>query len=220
MKVGTDAVILGAAVNSTNSNRILDVGTGCGIIALMLAQKSNASIDAIDLDERSINQARENFQLSPWNSQLNAFHIDFSSFIQGCETKYDLVVCNPPFFTNGIRAEKRNRSIARHDDTLNFSELAIGVSKILNDSGHFWLIIPFDRFNECKGICEENQLYLNEGIEIYPKRNFSPMRSICMFSKKQKSVVNETQLVLRDEDGAFTSEYLFFMRNYYLDQPK
>ena len=142
MKVGTDAVLLGSWVDPKSAEHILDIGTGTGLIALMLAQKSPAEIDAVDIDENACRQAEENFNSSPWAGRVHIFHQSFQEFSTTTKLQYDLVVSNPPYFHHASKPPEEARLNARHNDQLSFIELAEGVKKILNSSGRFCLILP------------------------------------------------------------------------------
>ncbi len=120
MKIGTDAVLLGAWSNVENASRILDVGTGSGIIALMLAQRSNTLVDAIEIDKNSARQAVDNFKLSVWENKLQVYNTSFQTFAASNTSTYDLIVSNPPFFADALKSDKSHRNLARHTDTLSF----------------------------------------------------------------------------------------------------
>src|SRR5690349_21693086 len=142
MKVGTDAVLLGAWVNPNGSQRILDIGTGTGIIALMIAQKSSAEIHAVDIDEGAFLQCKENFRISPWYNRLFPHHLSFQEFACAAESTYDLVVSNPPYFHHASKPPEEQRSQARHHDQLTFEDLVKGTRKILSAEGKLCVILP------------------------------------------------------------------------------
>lgn len=143
-KVGTDAMLLGAWVNPGDAENILDIGTGTGVLALMLAQKSAAMIDAVELDETSAQLAKENFDNSPWSFRLQVYQDDFVRYAENCTLHYNLIISNPPFFNHGFDAgygsERRRK--ARSQSSLSFSALLTGVKKLLTEDGRFALIIP------------------------------------------------------------------------------
>src|SRR4051812_36766372 len=131
MKVGTDAVLLGSWIHPGLSRHILDIGTGTGLLALMLAQKSFAGIDAIDIDQGAFMQATENVRMSPWFSRIYIYHHSFQDFIHSTPRKYDLIVTNPPYFHHASKPSIESRVNARHDNQLTFVELITGVRKVL-----------------------------------------------------------------------------------------
>ena len=142
MKVGTDAVLLGSWVKVENENSILDIGSGTGVIALMLAQKCNINIDTIDINENAFQQSRENFLISPWFDRLNCKHISLQEFSNNHSGKYDLIVTNPPYFHHASKPPEESRLNARHGDLLTFDELLEGVKKLLSADGRFCVILP------------------------------------------------------------------------------
>src|SRR5512133_91420 len=147
MKVGTDGVLLGAWADPGRAKKILDVGTGTGLIALMLAQRSDAKITGIDLDEDAVHQANENAANSPWSAKIEFIHSSFQDYaeqiiMQDKATLFDLIVCNPPFHPEDIKPEHVKRRLARHSDELNAMEIINLGSKILRSGGCITLVIP------------------------------------------------------------------------------
>ena len=145
MKVGTDGVLLGAWTKiKTDTQNILDIGTGTGLIALMLAQKtlSSSQIDAVELDQLAYQQAKENFKLSNWSQKLQAINQSIQEFTINTSKKYDLIISNPPFFRNSFASKNTQRQIARHTDSLSYDDLLYSVKKILLDDGIFQLSFP------------------------------------------------------------------------------
>src|SRR5664279_2325982 len=123
MRIGTDAILLGAWADPSKAERILDIGTGCGVIALMMAQKSNARVDAIDINPESVEQACSNFTNSPWRERLTAFHRSFREHAKTADGAYDIIVTNPPWFTNSLRSNDERRNLARHHEDFDLSGL-------------------------------------------------------------------------------------------------
>ena len=145
MKVGTDGVLLGAwAPIKQQPYSILDIGTGTGIIALMLAQRSNAAqIDALEIDEKTYEQATDNFENSPWNDRLFCFHAGLDEFMEEPEDEYDLIVSNPPFYAEDFKTNDEQRDLARFQDALPFEDLIEAADLLLSENGIFAVIIPF-----------------------------------------------------------------------------
>ena len=145
MKVGTDAVLLGAWTPiSHNPESILDIGTGTGLIALMLAQRTNAlQIDAFDIDENAYEQAADNFENSPWNDRLFCFHAGLDEFMEEPEDEYDLIVCNPPFYSEDYKSGDSARDTARFSDAMPFGDLIEAANLLLSEAGIFSVIIPY-----------------------------------------------------------------------------
>lgn len=217
MKVGTDNTILGAYVQAANAKHILDIGTGCGIIALMLAQKTNANIDALEIDHESCIQASENFSLSPWNARLKVIENDFVSFAAKTDKTYDLIISNPPYFKEGLRKIEKSKSRARHCDTLNFQELCSGVSKLLHQTGRFTVIIPQSRAIDIIESANHSKLWLNSIILIHSFSGEIPIRYIMTFRKKQQSLIRFSRLIIRNSKGQYTHQLKKIMNDYLLD---
>ena len=143
MKVGTDAVLLGALAGSEKSKDILDIGTGCGVVALLMAQRHPQSIvHALDTDAASVLCATKNFAESPWGHRLRAFHTSIQDYANTYEGQYDCIVCNPPFFSHSLKCSSEKRNMARHNDSLPPEELSRAVDRLLSLQGEFDVILP------------------------------------------------------------------------------
>ncbi|PLX07187.1 MAG: hypothetical protein C0598_13365 [Marinilabiliales bacterium] len=142
MKTGSDAIILGIWTNLNNTNKIIDVGCGSGIISLLLASRSNAKIDAIDIDVDSVEEANNNFLNSDFSSRLKAYNCNFNDW--SVDDDYDLVVSNPPFFTNDLKSSNLRKTNARHTISLNYNDLCLGANRLLNDKGRLCVVIPYN----------------------------------------------------------------------------
>jgi tRNA1Val (adenine37-N6)-methyltransferase len=219
MKVGTDGVLLGIAVKANNAMRILDVGTGCGLIALMLAQKSKAAIDALDIDRQSCQQAYDNFQLSPWENQLNVIEADFSAFANQTIARYDLIVSNPPFFEYGDRKPNLRQSRARHNDSLSFEDLCQSTVALLKEGGRLCVIIPDNRLTDLIRAAIDVGLFLSDVLLVHPVTGRRPNRYIAEFSKEQQGFVKFNRLFIREENGLYTVCFKEYVKDYYLDFP-
>ncbi len=207
MRVGTDAVLLGAWADVENAHTILDIGTGCGIIALMLAQRNaDGIVTAIDKDIDSINQAQINFANSAWSKHLQALHINFIEFHKNHPKKFDLIVSNPPFFSQSLKPECATRSTARHNDSLPFDILAIGVSQLLNPQGKSAFILPVSESSLFKEKMQQAGLYCNRQTWVSHTSKHKPVRLLMEFSFNDK-VLQENYLTIRDEEQQFTNNY-------------
>ena len=215
MKVGTDAVLLGAWANVKPTDWVLDIGTGCGVLPLMLAQKGIAKAHAVDLDEASALEAAENFQASQWNRQLFAFHADIRKFTMQCA--YDLIISNPPFFINSYKCDADRRNQARHTDTsLTFSDLIASVRRLLKPDGRFVLVLPERESHDFIPLAEQANLYLYRKENIIPIEGKDPNRVNLEFHYGKPKTVSVSDLIIRHEDGTFSKEYLESVREYYL----
>ena len=206
MKVGTDGVLLGAWTPLDDANRILDVGTGTGLIALMLAQRSKAEIDAIEIDQLANEEARFNFEQSPWNDRLHCIHGDFNIFAKVSTTLYDLIVSNPPFFVNSLKSRNPVLSLARHSETLTFDQLISGAKLRLAPTGRLCVIIPIQSCTEFRETARILGFYLQKRTTVIPKVGKTPKRVLLEFSIKQSyPIVNE--LIILEEDGSYSVEF-------------
>jgi tRNA1Val (adenine37-N6)-methyltransferase len=207
MKVGTDAILLGSWVDVSITNTILDIGTGCGIIALMLAQRSMAKIDAIDIDKDSIDEAAINFNNSPWNNRLQAIHSSLQDFRGNTNTKYDLIVSNPPYFINSLLPATEKLKLAKHNLTLSYEELIHPTEKLLNHYGRLAVILPNKSAEPFIQIAKQANLFLSRQLTIYPTPEKAAKRMILVFGYTKIDEVNTSGLILRHENGEYTKEY-------------
>lgn len=214
MKVGTDSVILGAWCDVSQARTALDVGTGCGIIALMLAQRNaNLQVDAIDIDHDSVTQATENFSDSPWSNRLNATEQDFITLEVG--KKYDLIVSNPPFFTNGILPCGEARINARHTVTLTYHSLLSKAKTLLKSEGKIAIVAPDDCLKEILNACDDNHLFISKLTHIKTSPNKSPKRVLCEITQEPNKTTSAT-LIITDLDNEYTEEFRNLCRSFYL----
>lgn len=214
MKVGTDGVLLGAWTPVKDSQRILDIGTGTGLIALMLAQRSNARIDAVEIDKLACEEAEFNFAQSLWNDRLTVFNTDFQVFANLLCEPYDLIVSNPPFFVNSLKTKNTALSVARHNDVLTFDQLVICARKLLSNTGRLCVIIPFTSCEEFRGCARLAGFYLRQQTQIIPKFGKAPKRVLLEFTVQPGYPVNN-ELVILDEVGYYTEHYKTLTASYY-----
>jgi tRNA1Val (adenine37-N6)-methyltransferase len=217
MRIGTDAVLLASWINPENRSQILDIGTGCGVIALMMAQKCNAAITAIDIDEDSARQASENFRNSPWNHRMNALHCSFQEFTRLSGDKFDLVMTNPPYFRNSLKSPIKTRNIARHDDLLNARDLISGLIRILKADGKFTLILPAGDAAAFQAIANEHNLFLTRQMQVKSKPGMKPKRIAMEFSYSHPGSLTDEEIIIRCEDNSFTEAYRELTRDFYLE---
>jgi tRNA1Val (adenine37-N6)-methyltransferase len=215
MRIGTDAILLGAWPEPGCVRSILEIGTGCGVISLMLAQKTDARIDAIDIDEASVRQARSNFQLSPWRDRLHALCVSLQDHISGSEKQYDLIISNPPFFSGSLPSPDARKNLARHNSILSHQELLAGIQHFLNENGIFLMILPSVEFLKFSILAEAGGLFIQKEMRVSPKPGKTANRILCGFGFH--SCVNPVKedLVLRNEDNTFTRQYIEFTQDYY-----
>jgi tRNA1Val (adenine37-N6)-methyltransferase len=216
MKLGTDGVLLGAWTSVDDVHSIMDVGAGCGIISLMLAQRCDASILAVEIDKNASEDCQTNFSESPWASRLTVTNADFNGITSPVNSEgFDLIVSNPPFFNNGITAPSKSRAQARHEQTLTIESLIQGASKLLSANGRLALITPADRCDDIIFFAEINRLKLCRRCDVIPVINKMPKRILWEFSFRNQRPIME-QLVIRVEDNAFSDKYVELMSDFYL----
>ncbi len=217
MKVGTDAVLLGSWVNHPNAKTILDIGTGTGIIALMLAQKIAAKIDAIDIDEGAYIQARENVDMSSWKDRINIHHISLQQFASDCFTRYDLIVSNPPYFVDSSKANEESRTNARHTDLLPYIDLMNGVLKLLNPAGKFYVILPKKESEQFCEMAKENKLFLTKLTKVITRTDKPEKRLLMRFEFTPKTFSEDSITIEEDARHSYTPEYKELTKEYYLN---
>jgi len=217
MKIGTDGVLLGAWSNISNSpESILDIGAGTGIIGLMLAQRCYAeSIDAIEIDEDAFEQCVENFEASPWADRLFCYHASFDEFLHEVDDKYDLIISNPPFYSEEVSSGDNVRDQARQNSSLPFSLLLKGVSELLSENGRFALVIPY----------KEEKSVLKEALKVglYPARllrvkghpDSEVKRSLVEFNFKKNPVLM-SELTIEKTRHEYTEDYINLTKDFYL----
>lgn len=216
MKVGTDAVLLGAWVNPSESKNILDIGTGTGIIALMLAQKSNAYIKAIDIDEHAVTQAQQNVRSSKFASKIDVFQISFQEFVSQTDEKFDLMVTNPPYFEQSLKSSDEQRSNARHADVLPFETIIDGVVKLLHPRGKFYLILPVPEAERFRISAEKKGLYLSKLLRVKSRADKElDKRHLMQFEFTPSEFSESTLAIEHDERHHYTDEYKSLTKAYY-----
>ena len=218
MKVGTDGVLLGAWCSLESLPKtILDIGTGTGIISLMLAQRSSAiSIDGVEVDPSAYMQTVDNFENSDWSDRLYCYNASFQKFADDTNKEtYDLIVSNPPFYTEDYITKSSSRNKARFTSSLTFKELISGISKILSKSGFFSTIIPFKEESTFICLAEQHSLHLNKICRVQGNKNSEIKRSLLTFSFN-KVKISETNLIIENSRHKYTKEYEELTNNFYL----
>jgi tRNA1Val (adenine37-N6)-methyltransferase len=217
MKVGTDGVLLGAWCPVAEARRVLDVGTGCGVIALMVAQRNRqALIEGIDIDQDSIAEARLNFANSPWNNRLTAIDGNFND-MDG-DARYDLIVSNPPYFTNGVLPTGDARTMARHTGSLSYSQLIDGATRLLSREGILAFISPTDAESAIIEAAAFASLPIRRCTRVVPVEGAEAKRTLWLLSRREMAYVEDT-LTIAHVDGTFTQEYINLTGAFYLKMP-
>ena len=184
MKVGTDGVLLGAWASVPGpGSRVLDVGTGTGLIALMMAQRTrDVWVDAIEIDPSSARQANENIQNSPWKDRMNCIHSSFQDYASQCKYQYDLIICNPPFFSASTKAPYKEKNLARHDDSLSLKDIFKGSVSMMKEMTIISLIVPVDKAEQALDLIFEHQMHCKRRTRVIPAPGKSTNRVLLEFS--------------------------------------
>jgi tRNA1Val (adenine37-N6)-methyltransferase len=216
MKVGTDGVLLGAWTNIENAKTVLDIGTGTGLIALMLAQRSNCSleIDAIDIDEDAIFQAVDNIQTSGFK-HIDCRHTSLQEYADVCVKKYDLIVSNPPYFASSLHSPDKQRTIARHTDSLSIDDFISISSRLLSVDGRLSIIFPISEKDYLVSLAEKNNLFVSRIVNVAGTPNVMPKRVLLEFSKRECKVV-ENNLIIEMKRHVYSDEFVTLVKDFYL----
>jgi tRNA1Val (adenine37-N6)-methyltransferase len=220
MKVGTDGVLLGAWCSVADyPDTILDIGAGTGVISLMIAQRSDAmTIDAVEVDENAYEQTVSNFEESDWGDRLYCYNATFAEFadeIAEEEETYDLIVSNPPFYTDDFETEDTARNKARFTSSLSFEELIIGVAKILSENGKFCVVIPFKEEENFINLARGNQLFLNRICRVKGNETSEVKRCLLEFSFNETEL-QEENLIIEIARHQYTEDYINLTKDFYL----
>lgn len=216
MKVGTDGVLLGAWTEVKNAKNILDIGTGSGLIALMLAQRTNAAINAIDIDADAVLQARENTANSPFKNQIQVIEADICRFSSESEQTFDVIVSNPPFFKNSLEAPNAQRTLARHATENLHIEILKSAQKLLSDDGKLCVILPVLEGENMQSNAADYGLYCTNKIFVIPRKNASPKRLLLEFSRKELPLKSSTICIETDKRHEYAPEFIELLKDYYL----
>ncbi len=216
MKVGTDGVLLGAWCSVDGASRILDVGTGTGLIALMVAQRNHtAIIDAIDIDQVACDEAALNVAGSPWHGRINVTCCDFMEY-SGCGVGYDLVVSNPPYFDNGLLPPDQGRRLARHCGTLTYASLIGRAAQMLSPHGRVCIVTPADAAANVAAAVDGCGLHVNRRTLVRPKPSSSVKRILWEMSASD-AALREDELVIESEvHHDYTQQYVALTKDFYL----
>lgn len=218
MKIGTDGVLLGAWAKPKNFYSILDIGTGTGVIALQLAQRSSAEIiDALEIDTDAFEQAVDNFEQSDWGDRLFCYHASLQEFTDEIDEKYDFIISNPPFFNSTYKKGEisNQRVLARHSESLSYTVLLESTSKLLSEIGECAFIIPFEEETSFLAIASENNLFLNRITRVKGTENSKIKRSLLQLSfQKETPLLDE--LIIEKERHVYTEKYIELVKEFYL----
>ena len=216
MKVNTDGVLLGAWINIDGAKTVLDVGAGTGLISLMIAQRSEAEITGVEIEKNAAEEAFQNVRNSKWSDRIIIQNSPFQDFVAISKSKFDIIVSNPPFFSNGIKNSNPHRAIARHNQSLPFGEIIAGAKKLLSENGKLALILPWDQAQEFIDKSIRENLYLTRSTEVKPFPDKEPNRCLMEF-RREKKVILKTQMSIYDESRfEYTDEFKRMAGDFYL----
>ena len=218
MKVGTDGVLLGAWVDVNGSNHILDIGTGTGLIALMLAQRNkNAQIKTIDIDENCVLQAQQNVASSPFSKRIEIEHKSFQEYANESQQKFDLIVSNPPFFQNSLKSPNSSRNFARHDSTLSFIDIIAEGSLLLKDRGRLAFVLPYDFKQQVLDEALKANLVVHRMTNVFPLPHKPAKRLLIELGKDDAERV-ESNLTIELCRHCYSDEFMALTKEFYLDR--
>jgi tRNA1Val (adenine37-N6)-methyltransferase len=216
MKVGTDGVLLGAWADVAAAKSILDVGAGTGVIAIMLAQRTEAAvIHAVEIDEIAWELAAQNMSKSPWASRLEVFKSPIQDFAKTTQTKYDLIVSNPPFFSGGTFSSSNDKATVRHTIKLPHGDLLSSTRTLLAEEGKFCVILPYLEGLRFKELASRYHLFCSKITEVRPKMK-KPVERLLLQFEQQVKPVEKDLLVIENEDSGWTEEYVALAGDFYL----
>jgi len=217
LKVNTDAVLLGALAGANEPVKILDIGAGTGVISLMLAQRfPDAFIHSVEIEPYAFFQAQTNFKNSPWSERMDVYHLAFQDFHLINHLKYDLIVSNPPYYSDHLQTSCNERNIALHSQALTFEELAYGVREALSDRGLFYVILPERQMKLLTHRFEELGMYPRSKVNVYDKPGAQTLRVIQSFSFGTMTTCIENEIIIRETNREYTTAYASLLQDFLL----
>jgi tRNA1Val (adenine37-N6)-methyltransferase len=214
MKVCTDSCIFGACIKPLGSKNVLDIGTGTGLLSLMIAQHSEALIDAVEIDKSAALQASENVQNSPWPEKIKIHHTSIQDFTRSSTKKYDLIISNPPFYTNSLKSENEKVNAAYHSTLLSMEELLDAVTHFLLPEGRFMVLLPPYEAELLREEAIDYQLYTYAIVKIKDTEQAKVLREITVFGY-ELNIPTVSELIIKKDDK-YTEEFVELLKDYYL----
>jgi tRNA1Val (adenine37-N6)-methyltransferase len=215
MKVCTDSCIFGAAINVKDCTSILDIGTGTGLLALMAAQRCAASIDAVEIDKAAAQEAIENINQSPWANRIQVHATSIQLFKPENDKKYDLIISNPPFFSDSLKSTNGEKNTALHQAELSLAELLEVVKRLLKPDGRFVILLPSYEAEVLREEAMDEGLYSSAVLKIRDTEKGKIIREITEY-RKELSFPSLSELIRKEEDGSYTPNFISLLKEYYL----
>jgi tRNA1Val (adenine37-N6)-methyltransferase len=218
MKIGTDGVLLGAWCPIDNKPfSILDIGAGTGLLALILAQRTDAKqIDALEIDEDAYEQCVENFENSPWSDRLFCYHAALDEFVAEPEDEYDTIICNPPFYSEDFKTNNAPRDLARFQDAMPFEDLVEAAALLLSENGIFSVVIPYKEEIRFIDLCAEVDLFPIKITRVRGTPKTDIKRSLLAFKRYELPVLVANELIIETERHIYTQDYIALTKDFYL----
>lgn len=221
MKISTDSVLLGAWTPVENPQNILDIGAGTGILSLMLAQRTKQSlIRAVEVEPEAFQECCYNFEKSIWKIRLKAYLSDIERYTKEDKNKYDLIISNPPYFTETMFSEQYQRNLARFTQSLPFEELLSCVANLLSETGLFSVIIPYNKEHKFTDLAKKHNLFLQKITHVRGNIHSEIKRSLLLFSFTESSDISTSELVIEKQRHVYTDEYIELTKDFYLNLKK
>lgn len=217
MKVNTDGVLLGSWANVNDATNILDIGSGTGVIALMLAQRSpNATVHAVEIDDLAVESAKENVLNSPWSSRVEVFCSSFQDFANAANQRYSLVVSNPPYFIQSLKSPAESRNLSRHAEMLPYEDLISGIIKVMDEHGIFAGIFPYAESSVFIALAANHGLYCVRKTYVYPIAG-GKIKRVLLELSRTRSAIEERNLAIENGIGkGYTDDYKQLTCDFYL----
>ena len=216
MKVGTDAVLLGAWADVSRAKNVLDIGTGTGVIALMAAQRCDAEILAVDIDRDAALQARQNADESPWGGRMTGACQDVKAMPAEYDGRFDVILSNPPYFVEKVKCPETKRNTARHTDELDFPSLLEAASRLLSDDGAFSVVLPAGAAADFISLAVRRKLWLKRQTWVSHRAGMSPKRVLMSFVKHAVPETEVGRLAIEASPKVYTPEFVELVKDYYL----
>jgi tRNA1Val (adenine37-N6)-methyltransferase len=215
MKVCTDSCLFGAWINEPQATEILDIGTGTGLLALMLAQRHQATVEAVEIDKNAYHQAVINVHNSPWSNRIRIHHSDIADFNKQSQKKYDLIVSNPPFFNNYLKSPMPGKNGVLHDDNLPQAKLLSSINRLLDEKGKFYLMLPPAQSQSFEKLASEINLYSFKKLLVRENQLKNTFRIMSVY-KYGPSGLETQELVIRNENQIYSPQFKQLLQDYYL----